>query len=110
MEFRRVLFRSRVVGLDALEPGAGAVLALEHPQRGHEGLERAVGGRPAEAAAPLRIGEVEDRVGEVVLAQALCVVDDDASPSGGRSEERSVGEEWVSTCRYRWAPEHSKKK
>src|SRR3546814_9619693 len=64
-------------------PISGAVLALEHPQRGHEGLERAVGGRPAEAAAPLRIGEVEDRVGEVVLAQALCVVDDDASPSGG---------------------------
>src|SRR5690606_37208983 len=30
-----------------------------------------------------RIGEVEDRVGEVVLAQPLGVVDDDASPSGG---------------------------
>src|SRR3546814_19392950 len=23
-----------------------------------------------------------------------------------RSEERRVGEEWVSTCRYRWSPYH----
>src|SRR3546814_12794000 len=27
-----------------------------------------------------------------------------------RSEERRVGEEWVSTCRSRWQPSHSKKK
>src|SRR3546814_11912583 len=27
-----------------------------------------------------------------------------------RSEERRVGKEWVSTCSYRWAPFHSKKK
>src|SRR3546814_16750953 len=27
-----------------------------------------------------------------------------------RSEERSVGKECVSTCRYRWSPYHSKKK
>src|SRR6056297_984368 len=27
-----------------------------------------------------------------------------------RSEERRVGKECVSTCRYRWAPYHSKKK
>src|SRR3546814_18807557 len=27
-----------------------------------------------------------------------------------RSEERRVGEEWVSTCRSRWAPYPSKKK
>src|SRR3546814_3579917 len=25
---------------------------------------------------------------------------------GGRSEERRVGKEWVSTCRSRWLPEH----
>src|SRR3546814_9229992 len=24
----------------------------------------------------------------------------------GRSEERRVGKEWVSTCRYRWSPNH----
>src|SRR3546814_20794730 len=27
-----------------------------------------------------------------------------------RSEERRVGKECISTCRYRWSPEHSKKK
>src|SRR3546814_4234170 len=27
-----------------------------------------------------------------------------------RSEERRVGKECVSTCRYRWSPYHSKKK
>src|SRR3546814_10480384 len=29
---------------------------------------------------------------------------------GGRSEERRVGKECVSTCRSRWSPYHSKKK
>src|SRR3546814_17414808 len=28
----------------------------------------------------------------------------------GRSEERRVGKECVSTCRSRWSPDHSKKK
>src|SRR3546814_11289925 len=28
----------------------------------------------------------------------------------GRSEERRVGKEWVSTCRSRWWPYHSKTK
>src|SRR3546814_20224691 len=27
----------------------------------------------------------------------------------GRSEERRVGNEWVSKCRFRWAPYHFKK-
>src|SRR3546814_19243475 len=27
-----------------------------------------------------------------------------------RSEERRVGKEWVSTCRYRWSTKHKKKK
>src|SRR3546814_11326274 len=30
--------------------------------------------------------------------------------AGGRSEERRVGKECVSTCRFRWSPDHSKKK
>src|SRR3546814_17885957 len=29
-----------------------------------------------------------------------------ASPAPDRSEERRVGKECVSTCRYRWAPDH----
>src|SRR3546814_15657709 len=30
----------------------------------------------------------------------------DADPAPGRSEERRVGKEWVSTCRSRWSPLH----
>src|SRR3546814_17785819 len=30
--------------------------------------------------------------------------------AGLRSEERRVGKEWVSTCRFRWSPYHSKTK
>src|SRR3546814_11652167 len=29
---------------------------------------------------------------------------------GSRSEERRVGQEWVSTCRFRWWTSHEKKK
>src|SRR3546814_17819054 len=29
-----------------------------------------------------------------------------AKKFGGRSEERRVGKECVSTCRYRWSPDH----
>src|SRR3546814_19399314 len=32
------------------------------------------------------------------------------TPRGGRSEERRVGKECVSTCRSRWSASHSKKK
>src|SRR3546814_20634604 len=32
------------------------------------------------------------------------------SPRYSRSEERRVGKECVSTCRYRWSPYHYKKK
>src|SRR3546814_16815862 len=32
-----------------------------------------------------------------------------ADRRAARSEERRVGKEWVSTCRYRWAPFHEKK-
>src|SRR3546814_1132081 len=35
---------------------------------------------------------------------------DAALRSGARSEERRVGNECVSTCRSRWAPEHENKK
>src|SRR3546814_12657239 len=30
----------------------------------------------------------------------------DAYAARHRSEERRVGKEWVSTCRYRWSPYH----
>src|SRR3546814_16635849 len=33
-----------------------------------------------------------------------------AQPKGKRSEERRVGNEWVSTCSFRWTQYHSKTK
>src|SRR3546814_13956464 len=37
-------------------------------------------------------------------------VEDFIASEGGRSEERRVGKECVSTCRSRWSPYHYKKK
>src|SRR3546814_15171425 len=36
--------------------------------------------------------------------------DHHADGDEARSEERRVGQEWVSTCRSRWSPYHYKKK
>src|SRR3546814_15419638 len=43
------------------------------------------------------------------LARALRSVAAHAGQHDGRSEERRVGKECVSTCRSRWSPYHSKK-
>src|SRR3546814_156240 len=49
--------------------------------------------------------------GEIVVGAGLSAADGAAveltvSPTEGRSEERSVGKECVSTCRSRWSPYH----
>src|SRR3546814_11663937 len=51
-------------------------------------------------AATAYVSDAERRDGAVVFAVP------DANDTAARSEERRVGKEWVSTCRYRWAPEH----
>src|SRR3546814_16963515 len=43
--------------------------------------------------------------GYAIVGQRHFTVD-----SGGRSEERRGGKECVSTCRFRWSPDHEKKK
>src|SRR3546814_13208191 len=54
---------------------------------------------------------------ELVTVAAKIVIDAphwflgvDEDDGVGRSEERRVGKECVSTCRYRWSPYHSKNK
>ena len=59
-----------------------SVLALQVSQCGDEVLERGVGRRVSDAALPLRIGEVENRVGNVVLGEFVGVVDDGSGPAG----------------------------
>src|SRR3546814_19599497 len=44
--------------------------------------------------------ELRDRGGEAGAQIGICAV------RGERSEERRVGKECVSTCRYRWSPYH----
>src|SRR3546814_11491626 len=50
------------------------------------------------------LGLAEPRLTPFVLAQA------GGGTARGRSAERRVGKECVSTCRSRWSPYHSKKK
>src|SRR3546814_15804536 len=50
-------------------------------------------------------GQADARSAEVAAWLELCRHVD----GFGRSDERRVGKECVSTCRYRWSPYHSKK-
>src|SRR3546814_5738272 len=50
---------------------------------------------------PLLIGRVSDSLKSTYGLDALR-----AAAVGGRSEERRVGKECVSTCRSRWSPYH----
>src|SRR3546814_4162287 len=45
-----------------------------------------------------------------IIALAGPVLNPQPAQHGGRSEERRVGKECVSTCRYRWSPYHSQNK
>src|SRR3546814_14996720 len=63
--------------------------------------------RRAEIAAVLRHRGAHVGDGAVaVVGQRL----DDQRNAPGRSEERRVGQEWVSTCSTRWAPARTKQK
>src|SRR3546814_19506946 len=45
-----------------------------------------------------------------MVAGADAIAKNAIGPGIGRSEERRVGKECVSTCRSRWSPSHQKKK
>src|SRR3546814_18247386 len=70
-----------------------------------------------------RLDQRRQRIGEIAIFAAPEAVPrhmDMAAPARGRiiergkavarAEERRVGTEWGSTCRYRWSPYHEKKK
>src|SRR3546814_16042563 len=75
------------------------------------GGTRPPGVKPADLS--LSIGIDDERVTPVRYSAQVTVHFDpmrvDAA-LGRRSEERRLGKECVSTCRYRWWPVHSKKK
>src|SRR3546814_16095924 len=59
---------------------------------------------PGKDPSPI-VAKLRD-LGKAMLAPALGI----AIFLGLRSEERRAGKGWSSTCRSRWAPDHSKKK
>src|SRR3546814_13735603 len=86
-------------------------------------------GLPAVASAAdvvaVHCGHVFDAANAKLLGEHTVVIDGnrirDVQPGNvtidgakaidlGRSEERRVGKECVSTCKYRWSPSHYKKK
>src|SRR3546814_4585849 len=46
------------------------------------------------------------KIGQIGAREAWSAAGDTAEVDVGRSEERRVGKECVSTCRSRWPPEH----
>src|SRR3546814_15303567 len=61
-------------------------------------------GKPVEVARAFSLSRLQFVYAIVTLLVAI------AATAAARSEERSVGKESVSTCRFRWAPVHLKKK
>src|SRR3546814_19142277 len=88
------LVRAGVIQLLALEVNLGAAEMLGEPLRE---IERA---RPSDIVLQI-IGEL-GREGRVLLGRVIGLLDLEDQ----RSEERRVGKECVSTCRYRWSPDH----
>src|SRR3546814_12984921 len=62
----------------------------------HPSMDRNATVMPAADAKPVAPIFSERPIGDASIARL---------PSGGRSEERRVGQEWVSKCRSRWSPE-----
>src|SRR3546814_12641476 len=94
------------------------LLADEHRDRhyllvdGVDGHAHYVDIGRGDAIAPIPEGAiVRVSARSMEIRDADRVVAEVAAANGGqRSEERSVGKEWVSTCRYRWSPFPYKKK
>src|SRR3546814_11546499 len=86
-------------------PGEAVCVEPRHQPRRHD--------RPAELPPPT-YGHLAHRDGGAVLDLSRGPADRTASGlragcrgrTGLRSEERRVGKECVSTCRYRWSPYH----
>src|SRR3546814_11927195 len=74
-----------------------------------DGLRRRVrhGCLPSRGACPDRgAAASEARAQTACPITAIPQPDKEQKNGRGRSEERRVGKEWVSTCRSRWSPYH----
>ena len=83
LERRHVVLEDvRVVCRDRLQPLARALVALLEPHRGDHRLEGGVRGGNAEPPAPLGVGVVPDRVGQLLFGHGVRVVRDHARAPG----------------------------
>ena len=79
------------VVLEALQPLLGRVLALEREHRAHDRLEVGAGRGERDPALPLRLGEVDERGGQLVLLHLAGVVDEHRRPGGEAGPAAVVG-------------------
>ncbi len=83
LDDRRVLLvLLRVVLPQVEEPLTCRVVTGGEAHGGHERLERRIRGSDSDSSLPLRLSQLEDGVGNLVLRERLGVVDDDARASG----------------------------
>ncbi|EAU69958.1 hypothetical protein STIAU_5600 [Stigmatella aurantiaca DW4/3-1] len=85
---RIVLVGARRIGLHALQPLLRRRVPLHQPQRRHERLERAVGGRPANAALPRRLREALNPSGQLLWLHLGGVVGHHTGPAAQTDPER----------------------
>src|SRR3546814_17997343 len=90
----------------AFDPCLEAI--AEGPRRWRDGVDRAAKARRAETK---RVGPAPDfqmrqhqRIDLLKVTRAIGKIDRDAVDQQRRSEERRVGKECVSTCKYRGSP------
>ncbi len=80
-------------GLHALDPGAGLLLALLRDHHAQEVLEAGVADGPADAALEAgHLGEVHDRVGQLIRLDLGRVVRQRAEADGGGQPGAAVGQ------------------
>src|SRR3546814_14103238 len=92
------LLGGRAAQVDHPSAAEGAAIVDPH----HHLLPVARIGDPHQAAE----GQSGVRGGERELVKTLAAGGAAAMETVGRSEERRVGKEWVSTGRFRWSPYH----
>ena len=81
----------RAVGDHVVEPGDGDVVAVAETEHGEPVLERRVRAGDGDEAGVLGAGQVEDRVGQVVLGHLVDVVDEHAGPAGEADPGAAMG-------------------
>src|SRR3546814_16605056 len=91
-----------------LRTGFRIGIDLEHDQPQRDAHRRGIGDAALAAFVGVELGRLKLVMHEIKLGGAGEIADreDAAQRLFERSEERRVGKECVSTCRYRWSPYH----